>query len=110
LFAGLETHFVLQILQSMAFGVSQLHECGLTHNQLSTKFFKVFFCRFLYVFFCIYVILNLPLKHHQTYSEFHQITLHKPWTDFPNHGVERAAPAGQACRAQERVSRLFFQQ
>ena len=25
----------------MAFAVSQLHECGMTHNNIATKYFKV---------------------------------------------------------------------
>jgi hypothetical protein len=31
----------LQIFQSMALGVSHLHECGISHNGISAKYFKV---------------------------------------------------------------------
>ena len=31
----------VQIFQSMALGVSQLHECGIAHNGISPKYFKV---------------------------------------------------------------------
>jgi hypothetical protein len=90
---GYPFSFFSQILQSMAFGVSQLHQCGILHNNIATNYFKVMrglFCLFPLSFLC-----QLPSPHN----------LLKLASDFPDIRVAGAAPQGEACQLEKRQSR-----
>ena len=84
-------HFFSQILQSMAFGVSQLHQCGILHNNIATNYFKVMRELFCFALFLIHFHSNFsPLKH---------------VTDFPDIRVSSTAPQGEACQLEKCQSR-----
>jgi hypothetical protein len=73
----------------MAFAVSQLHECGMTHNNIASKYFKV------RLGFCSRSLCPATDKLRSL--------------DFPDHGVHCAALEGEASELKEGGSWIIIQ-